>query len=254
MLIQKKFQGDIPENKILDTHSTSNTDAYSCNYVNEFIEDELNSKADNVTFTNNILQLKSGDTLIGDPVEINVKGTEVFISEEEPETDDWKVWIDTGEVQNLGSEVVNSMSDNETTKAPSVRAIKEYIEGKFKFTQTQIPTSSLTVTGATGVTADRLYIEVNNDGTMFKLYGLITGSDQTGTGKITYQSSLRPAYNKTFTGVFKLQAQTGYDYTNNRIMQSYFIVKTNGEIEFEFLGAYTYPFLKLMLTECIYVL
>ena len=35
MIIQKKYQGTVPENKILDTHSNSNTDTYSCNYTNK---------------------------------------------------------------------------------------------------------------------------------------------------------------------------------------------------------------------------
>ena len=34
MRIRKAFQGTIPPNKILDTYSTSKTDTYSCNYVN----------------------------------------------------------------------------------------------------------------------------------------------------------------------------------------------------------------------------
>lgn len=36
MKIRKAFQGTMPENKILDTYSTSQTDTYSCNYVNVF--------------------------------------------------------------------------------------------------------------------------------------------------------------------------------------------------------------------------
>ena len=35
MKIRKTFQGTIPENKILDTYSTSQTDTYSCNQVNK---------------------------------------------------------------------------------------------------------------------------------------------------------------------------------------------------------------------------
>lgn len=46
MLIQKKYQGTIPENKILDTHSTSNIDTYSCNYVNNIIENGSNENGD----------------------------------------------------------------------------------------------------------------------------------------------------------------------------------------------------------------
>lgn len=35
MKIKKVFQGAIPENKIVGTKTTSNTDAYTCNYINE---------------------------------------------------------------------------------------------------------------------------------------------------------------------------------------------------------------------------
>ena len=35
MKIRKAFQGTIPENKILDTYSESNTDTYSCNQTNK---------------------------------------------------------------------------------------------------------------------------------------------------------------------------------------------------------------------------
>lgn len=37
MRIQKKFQGVIPENKILDTYSSSKTDTYSCSKINELL-------------------------------------------------------------------------------------------------------------------------------------------------------------------------------------------------------------------------
>lgn len=38
MKIIKRFQGTIPENKIMDAYSKSNTDTYSCNYVNNLEE------------------------------------------------------------------------------------------------------------------------------------------------------------------------------------------------------------------------
>ena len=38
MKIRKAYQGTVPENKILDTYSTSQTDTYSCNYVNNKLE------------------------------------------------------------------------------------------------------------------------------------------------------------------------------------------------------------------------
>lgn len=34
MRIRKAYQGTVPENKILDTYSTSQTDTYSCNFTN----------------------------------------------------------------------------------------------------------------------------------------------------------------------------------------------------------------------------
>jgi hypothetical protein len=35
MLIRKDFQGEIPANKIMGTYTESDTDTYSCNYVNK---------------------------------------------------------------------------------------------------------------------------------------------------------------------------------------------------------------------------
>lgn len=35
MKIKKMFQGTVPENKILNTHSDSQTDVYACDYINK---------------------------------------------------------------------------------------------------------------------------------------------------------------------------------------------------------------------------
>ena len=51
MKIRKAFQGTVPENKILDTYSTSQTDTYSCNYINNnklVKEFELTSASGNI--------------------------------------------------------------------------------------------------------------------------------------------------------------------------------------------------------------
>ena len=40
MKIKKIYQGSIPENKILNAHSTSQTDTYSCEKINEMTERE----------------------------------------------------------------------------------------------------------------------------------------------------------------------------------------------------------------------
>lgn len=39
MKIKKMYQGTVPENKILNTKSDSQTDVYSCDYINNMIED-----------------------------------------------------------------------------------------------------------------------------------------------------------------------------------------------------------------------
>lgn len=62
--------------------------------------------------------------------EIDTKLTdinEIIISETQPAPEDTKIWINTGEISPMHSEVVNSLSGNETAKAPSVQAVKEYI-------------------------------------------------------------------------------------------------------------------------------
>lgn len=56
-------------------------------------------------------------------------GSEIVISEEEPTTEDWKIWINPDDpINNIGSEVVDSLDGNETNKAPSVRAVNGIIE------------------------------------------------------------------------------------------------------------------------------
>lgn len=97
-------------------------------YTKEDINDLVKSKADNLSFYSNLLQLKAGDELIGDPIKIEVATSDIIISDEQPSLDDkFKIWIDEGEVDNLGSEVVNSMSGNETRKAPSIQAVNKAI-------------------------------------------------------------------------------------------------------------------------------
>jgi hypothetical protein len=60
-IIQKKFQGTIPENKILDTYSESQTDTYSCNMVNELVGSGVSDES-----VKNSLELYSfEETLIG---------------------------------------------------------------------------------------------------------------------------------------------------------------------------------------------
>lgn len=50
MKIRKAYQGTVPENKILDTYSTSTTDSYSANYVNSIIESGSNANGNYVKY------------------------------------------------------------------------------------------------------------------------------------------------------------------------------------------------------------
>lgn len=46
MKIKKTYQGELPENKIVNTESTSQTDTYSCEYINQLqenTEDAINA-------------------------------------------------------------------------------------------------------------------------------------------------------------------------------------------------------------------
>lgn len=94
------------------------------------VRSELAIKADNLSIVDDKLQLMSGLTPIGDQITVSVSGNEVVISPEQPTGEDWKLWIDSDEVQNLGSEVVDTLDGNETNKAPSVNAVNNALNNK----------------------------------------------------------------------------------------------------------------------------
>ena len=97
-------------------------------YNKNEVDSLVSAKADNMTFSNNVLQLKSGTTNIGNPVTIQVATNEIAIQDTEPSSADTKLWIDTSEdddVTTIPSEVVDSLVGNENDKAPSVRSINE---------------------------------------------------------------------------------------------------------------------------------
>ena len=71
------------------------------------------------------MEIKITDKLSQQVLSIDGKtslaSTEVIIGEEQP--DEGKLWIDTREISNLGTEVVDSVNGKQTNKAPSVRAV-----------------------------------------------------------------------------------------------------------------------------------
>lgn len=50
---------------------------------------------------------------------------EIYIGDEQDAPQSTKLLIDEDDIDMLGSEVVNTLTGNETNKAPSVRAVKE---------------------------------------------------------------------------------------------------------------------------------
>lgn len=73
MKIRKAFQGTIPDNKILDTYSTSQTDTYSCNLVNNLIKTtnytinigSVGGNGEKLNETYTLTNIPSGYTFIG---------------------------------------------------------------------------------------------------------------------------------------------------------------------------------------------
>lgn len=97
---------------------------------------------------------------------------EVYIQEEEPTNEDWKIWIDTNEINNLGSEVVNTLDGNETNKAPSVNVVNRlntYVSEKtqigwYELNGEKKPRYRQEVTGTLGTTGtDNLGALINTD-------------------------------------------------------------------------------------------
>ena len=114
----------------------------STTYTKTETDTAIATKADGLSFSNNELQLKSGNTLIGSAVTLNIVGDEVEIGTTQPTSESNKIWINTNEVSNLGTEVVNSMSGSEITKSPSVNATKTYISNVIKSTTTSSTTDT----------------------------------------------------------------------------------------------------------------
>lgn len=93
-------------------------------------------------------------------------GTEdIIISEDEPTTDDWKLWIDTGEIGSASSEVVDTLSGNETNKAPSVRAVNTMLKGTILYNNSSGNNGTITLSDSV---ANYEYLEIyfsNSNGT-----------------------------------------------------------------------------------------
>lgn len=78
MLIKKVTEGSgIPDNAVLDAYSTSQTDAYSCNYVNELIEEGTWKYAENVESRN---KFNMHDLIIKNQAQVSYNGNSFTVS------------------------------------------------------------------------------------------------------------------------------------------------------------------------------
>lgn len=70
----------------------------------------------------NAENLKHMDEAIKQLYDEGASSKDIYIGDDNP-PEDTKIWINTGEISPMHSEVVNSLSGNETAKAPSVQAV-----------------------------------------------------------------------------------------------------------------------------------
>ena len=138
------------------------------------------------------------------------------------------------------------------SKTSTVSAINE-LYGLFDFTVTQISTSSLTSSNVTNIGSDGLAIAINSDGSMFKFYGEIRGTNGDGAGMVKYSSSLRPDTDITINGLERIQGES-FDYSTHRHVATSMIIRTNGDIEVYMQGASGRSYVKVFLPPCIYIL
>ena len=61
MRIKKIYQGELPENKILNTESTSQTDTYSCDYINKVNACATATITENTTASNTVQKIPLTD-------------------------------------------------------------------------------------------------------------------------------------------------------------------------------------------------
>lgn len=100
--------------------------------IQTLINTAIASKQDTLVSGTNIKTINNNSILgSGD---ISIEGNEVFIGDEQDIPNSAKLWIDTDELLPEESVVVNSLDGNETTKAPSVNAVKN----RFKYSTDEI--------------------------------------------------------------------------------------------------------------------
>lgn len=205
-------------------------------YTKTEVDTAVGAKADGLSFSNNELQLKSGSTLIGSPVELNIVGNEVEISTTQPTDPDNKLWINPNEVSNLGTEVVNNVTGNETTKSPSVRAIKTYVDAvdaknNYSTTEQVIGTwkgsplyrKIIETTSVAGSQEITLSNYITNLGTIVHIYGTTVASGGNITPIIYYygSSDYSMVHYQSSNGALKIRCGNTAGFGDMRIVLEY---------------------------------
>lgn len=70
MRVKKMFQGKVPENKILSTYSDSQTDTYSCDYVNHIVESGSNENGSWTKWSDGTMECRGTSSAVS-PTTIN---------------------------------------------------------------------------------------------------------------------------------------------------------------------------------------
>ena len=131
----------------------------------------------------NAENLKHMDEAIKQLYDEGASSKDIYIGNDNP-PEDTKIWINTGEISPMHSEVVNSLSGNETTKAPSVQAVKSIYPIGSVYTSFNT-TNPSEIFGGTWEKLSNIYI----DNTNLIIDGLIT---DTGYGTNSNTVKLQP--------------------------------------------------------------
>ena len=145
--VDELFSGynDAIDSKLLLKADSDNV--YSKSEANNLVK----TRANNLSFENNKLQLKSDGELIGDYVDIEVSTNDVIISNEEPASGNWKLWIDSGEIDNAGSEIY--IGDKPNNEKLWIKTSNNIFDGLFELGDID------TTTGENNVNTSRVRTE-----------------------------------------------------------------------------------------------
>lgn len=144
---------------------------------------------------------------------------------------------------------IGTMANLETTEKTSlVGAINEII-GKFDLSNVTHITSDNITNGSGDV-----YVAVNSDGTLAKIYGSATSVDAN-SGVLSFSTSLRPTSDITIVGGVVRVFNEYNNYDPQYIVVGDYTIKTNGDVEINYgpLNQNTYNNRFILINSLIFV-